>query len=98
MMRLHFTCNYCDFKWDDILYSEKAIDYQVCKRCRSNTYKVKDLRVDKIDTYKPYEKTYKKIDTYVGCPPFSEEKKDDEEEEYKMPTGEIDFRDGFFLD
>lgn len=63
-MELQLTCQYCNEKWRVHIYSSSKIESK-CPKCGDTNVDAKEL--DK-----------SRIDGYVGCPPFSEETKQEE--------------------
>ncbi len=57
MQQVHFTCTYCNHKWEAQVYSKVAIDNTRCPKCKDANLEVRD----------PKSRT---IDTYAGAPPF----------------------------
>lgn len=66
-MRVHITCNYCDLKWEETVYSEIALKSKRCMKCKDKNLRIRDLK----DFY---------IDTYIGCPPFPKDEDDEDKQ------------------
>lgn len=58
------TCTYCGHHWEAYIYTQAQLAGKICTKCDDKHLRFQELN----DT---------KIDTYIGCPPFPEKKKDD---------------------
>lgn len=61
MIKLFFTCNYCNHKWDAVRWSLDACDDIKCPVCKDVNITIKRPGTEeKKDYYAPYQKTRSK--------------------------------------
>jgi len=78
MHHIHFTCTYCNHKWESQIYSKMGIDSTKCPKCKDSNLEVRDAKS-------------RTIDTYAGAPPFaSKDDTMDLEEAFKYFTESSD--------
>ena len=49
-MKMQITCNYCDYKWEQFIYSSMK-DSLKCDRCGDKQLRVRDIADIKVDYY-----------------------------------------------
>lgn len=78
-MRVQLSCYYCGNIWIETIYGQSALNNKRCPICNDRHLKHRDM-------------ASASVDYYIGCPPFPEEKKkdDDEHSPYWMSQGNSD--------
>lgn len=65
-MKYYIECTYCGYGWVAAFYNKSYLASTTCSKCNDKHLKIKGLE----DV---------KIDYYVGCPPFPEPKRNNED-------------------
>lgn len=68
VMIFQLTCTYCGFIWQKGFYNESALKSTACVKCKD-----RHIRARNLDDAR--------IDSYIGCPDFPEEKPSQKTEE-----------------